>query len=288
PEPVVSVSIEPRSNADLSKLGEVLAKLGDEDPTFKMRYDEETRQTVILGMGELHIDILVERMRREFGLDVRLGKPRVAYKEAITVPVETEGRFIKQFGGRGQYGHVWLKLVPLEKGKGFEFVNKIRAAAVPREYVPAVEAGVREALQSGVIGGYPVVDIQVTVFDGSFHTVDSSELAFKMAGSLAVKQGLKQAKCKLLEPLMKLEVTVPLGFMGEIVGDLNSKRGRIDSIETRGEIGVVRAFIPLAETFGYATRVRSLTEGRGSYFMEFNCYQEMPAQLESQVAIGAR
>jgi len=283
PEPVLSVAVEPKSKADQDKLSNTLVRLSEEDPTFKVRYNEDTGQTLISGMGELHLDVLVDRMLREFGVGVKVGKPQVAYKEAITQSVEIEGRFIRQFGGRGQYGHVWLKLEPGERNSGFKFIDQVRGGAIPKEFIPAVEAGVKEALESGVIAGYPVVDIKVSLYDGTFHEVDSSEIAFKMAGSIATKDGLSKAKPVLLEPVMKLEVVTPAAFLGDIIGDLNSKRGHVDGIETRGDICTVRCFIPLAETFGYATILRSLSQGRATYFMEFHRYQELPTELATQI-----
>ena len=288
PEPVLSMVVEPKSKADQNRLSEALNKLAEEDPTFKVRADQETGQTIISGMGELHLEVLMDRMRREFNVMARVGKPQVAYKETITVPVEVEGRFIKQFGGRGQYGHVWLKLEPGERGSGFRFVDRLRGGAIPKEYVPAVEDGVREALESGVIAGYPIIDIKVTLFDGSFHEVDSSDLAFKMAGSIAVKDGVRKAKPVLLEPIMKLEVVMPAQFLGDVIGDLNARRGNIEGIETHGETCTVRALIPLAETFGYATVLRSLTQGRASYSLQFHCYKELPPGLSEQAMIKVR
>jgi len=288
PEPVLSMVVEPKSKADQNRLSEALNKLAEEDPTFKVRADQETGQTIISGMGELHLEVLMDRMRREFNVMARVGKPQVAYKETITVPVEVEGRFIKQFGGRGQYGHVWLKLEPGERGSGFRFVDRLRGGAIPKEYVPAVEDGVREALESGVIAGYPIIDIKVTLFDGSFHEVDSSDLAFKMAGSIAVKDGVRKAKPVLLEPIMKLEVVMPAQFLGDVIGDLNARRGNIEGIETHGETCTVRALIPLAETFGYATVLRSLTQGRASYSLQFHCYKELPPGLGEQAMIKVR
>ncbi len=288
PEPVLSMVVEPKSKADQNRLSEALNKLAEEDPTFKVRADQETGQTIISGMGELHLEVLMDRMRREFNVTARVGKPQVAYKETITVPVEVEGRFIKQFGGRGQYGHVWLKLEPGERGSGFRFVDRLRGGAIPKEYVPAVEDGVREALESGVIAGYPIIDIKVTLFDGSFHEVDSSDLAFKMAGSIAVKDGVRKAKPVLLEPIMRLEVVMPAQFLGDVIGDLNARRGNIEGIETHGETCTVRALIPLAETFGYATVLRSLTQGRASYSLQFHCYKEVPPGLSEQAMIKVR
>jgi elongation factor G len=239
-------------------------------------------------MGELHLEVLIDRMLREFNVKVSVGKPQVAYKETITVPVESEGRFIRQFGGHGQYGHVWLKLEPGERGSGFRFVDQIRGGDVPKEYIPEVEAGVKEALESGIVAGYPIVDIKATAFDGSFHEVDSSDLAFKMAGSIALKEGVRKAKPVILEPIMKLEVVMPAQFLGEVIGDLNSRRGHIDGIETHGETCVVRALVPLAETFGYATILRSLSQGRATYSLEFNCYRELPVNLAEQIEVRVR
>jgi elongation factor G len=288
PEPVLSMVIEPKSKADQDKLGEAMNKLSEEDPTFKVRTDQETGQTLISGMGELHLEVLIDRMLREFNVKVRVGKPQVAYKETITVPAEVEGRFIRQFGGRGQYGHVWLKLEPGERGSGFRFVDQVRGGAIPKEYIPAVEDGVREALESGVVAGYPIVDIKATLFDGSYHEVDSSDLAFKMAGSVALKDGVSKASPILLEPIMKLEVVMPAQFLGDVIGDLNSRRGHIEGIETHGETCVVRALVPLAETFGYATILRSLSQGRATYSLEFYCYRELPASLAEQIEVRVR
>jgi elongation factor G len=283
PEPVISLAVEPKSKADQDKLGEALTKLSEEDPTFKIRSDEETGQTLISGMGELHLEVLVDRVLREFNVGVNVGKPQVAYKETIKVSVEAEGRFVRQSGGHGQYGHVWLKIEPEERGGGFGFVNKIKGAAIPREFIPAIEAGAKEALDSGVLAGYPVVDVKVTLFDGSYHEVDSSEIAFKMAGSIAVKDGLRKAKPVLLEPVMELEVVTPAQFLGDIIGDLNSRRGHVEGIETHGETCVIRSFVPLGDTFGYATVLRSLSQGRATYSMQFHHYQEVPANLVDEI-----
>jgi len=288
PEPVLSMVVEPKSKADQDKLGEAMNKLSEEDPTFKVRTDQETGQTLISGMGELHLEVLIDRMLREFNVTVRVGKPQVAYKETITIPVEIEGRFIRQFGGRGQYGHVWIRLEPGERGSGFRFVDQVRGGDIPKEYIPAVETGVREALESGVVAGYPIVDIKATLFDGSFHEVDSSDLAFKMAGSIALKDGVSKANPILLEPIMKLEVVMPAQFLGDVIGDLNSRRGHVEGIETHGETCVVRALVPLAETFGYATILRSLSQGRATYSLEFHRYRELPASLAGQIEIRVR
>ena len=283
PGPVISMVIEPKSKSDQDRLGEVLNKLSEEDPTFGVRSDAETGQTLIAGMGELHLEVLVDRMLREFNVAVRVGKPQVAYKETITVAVEAEGRFIRQFGGRGQYGHVWLRLEPGVRRSGFRFLDRVRGGAIPKEYIRAVEAGVKEALESGVLAGYPLVDIKATLYDGSFHEVDSSELAFKMAGSIALKDGVSRAKPVLLEPIMKLELVMPAQFLGDVIGDLNSRRGHIEGIETHAETCVVYALVPLAETFGYATDLRSLSQGRASYSLEFDCYREVPANQRDQI-----
>lgn len=283
PEPVISVAIEPKTKADQDKLGESLAKLADEDPTFKTRYDQETGQTIISGMGELHLDIIVDRMMREFGVDAKVGRPQVAYKETITKAVRAEGKFVKQTGGRGQYGHVWIELEPLERGKGFEFVNKIQGGAVPRQFIPAVQQGVKEALESGVLAGYPIIDVRATLVDGSYHEVDSSEIAFKMAGSMAVREAVKNAEPILLEPIMKLEVSTPKEFLGDIMSDLNARRARVEAIELRAWTHIIRCYVPLAETFGYATDLRSISQGRATYSMEFYCYQEVPKDLAREI-----
>jgi elongation factor G len=283
PQPVLSVAIEPRTRADQDKLGEALNRLTEEDPTFKVLYDQEAGQTVISGMGELHLEYLVGRLFSEFGVGAKVGKPKVAYKETITVPVEAEGRFIRQTGGRGQYGHVYLRLEPIERGSGFQFVNRVRGGAIPKQYILATELGVKEAMESGVAAGYPLVDIRAVLYDGSYHEVDSSELAFKMAGSMALRDGITKANPILLEPIMRLEVVAPKEFLGDIMGDLNSRRGHIESIETRDEMAVIHALIPLAETFGYATSLRSLTQGRATHSLEFCRYQEVPAELADQI-----
>jgi elongation factor G len=278
------MAIESKSKADQDKMGEALTKLSEEDPTFKIRTDEETGQTLISGMGELHLEVLIDRILREFNVSVSVGKPQVAYKETIKVPVESEGRFVRQSGGRGQYGHVWLKVEPEERGGGFGFVNQIKGGVIPREYIRAIEAGVKESLDSGVLAGYPVVDVKVTLFDGSYHEVDSSEIAFKMAGSIAVKEALRKAHPVLLEPVMELEVVTPAQFLGDIIGDLNSMRGHVEGIETFGETCVIRSFVPLADTFGYATTLRSQSQGRATYSMQFNHYQEVPANMVDQIS----
>ena len=279
PEPVIHMAVEPKSKADQDKLGDAMGRLSEEDPTFKVKTNEETGQTLISGMGELHLEVLIDRMMREFGVQVRVGKPQVAYKETVTIPVEAEGRFIRQTGGHGQYGHCWLKIEPGERNSGFKFVNAVRGGDISRQYIPAIEAGVKEALDTGGISGYPLVDIKVTVFDGSEHEVDSSEMAFKMAGSIALKEGVARAKPAVLEPIMRLEAVTPSSFMGDVIGDINSRRGQIQGIETHGETCVIHCFIPLAESFGYATSLRSLTQGRVTYSMEFQQYSEVPAGI---------
>ena len=286
PEPVISMAVEPSSKADQDKLGEAMGKLAEEDPTFKIRTNEETGQTIIGGMGELHLDVLIDRMKREFGVQVRVGKPQVAYKETITVPVEAEGKFVRQTGGHGQYGHCWLRIEPGDRNSGFKFVNEIRGGDISKQYIPAIEAGVREALDTGGAHGYPLVDIKVTVFDGSEHEVDSSEMAFKMAGSMALKEGVRRAKPVVLEPIMKLEAVTPANFMGEVIGDINSRRGHVEGIKTHGETCVIHCYIPLSESFGYATALRSLTQGRATYSMEFHEYREVPANVLEQMLLA--
>jgi len=288
PEPVISQAVEPKSKADQDKLGDAMGKLAEEDPTFKIRTNEETGQTIISGMGELHLEVLIDRMMREFGVQVRVGNPQVAYKETITIPVEAEGRFIRQTGGHGQYGHCWLKIEPGERNSGFVFVNAIRGGDISKQYIPAIGAGVREALDTGGVSGYPLVDIKVSVFDGSEHDVDSSEMAFKMAGSMALKEGVSKAKPVILEPIMRLECVTPSSFMGEVIGDLNSRRGQIQGIETHGETCVIHCFMPLAESFGYATTLRSLTQGRATSSMEFQQYNEVPAGIREEMLAKAK
>ena len=283
-EPVLSMAIEPRAKSDAEKMEDVLGKLVDEDPSFKVRQDPETGQALIMGMGELHVEVMVERMAREFGIRVNVGKPRVAYREAITRAVETEGRFVRQTGGRGQYGHVWLKLEPGERGSGFKFVDGVKGGVIPREYISAIQAGAREAVETGGPAGYPVVDVVATAYDGSYHDVDSSEMAFKIASSMAVKSGLPKAKPVLLEPIMKLEITTPSQFTGEMIGDLNSRRARIERIDTQGDSTVIGCHIPLGETFGIATALRSLSQGRVTHTMEFFRYEQVPASIAEQLA----
>lgn len=283
PEPVIAVAIEPKTKADQEKLSVSLSKLAQEDPSFKVSYDEETGQTIISGMGELHLEIIVDRLMREFKVGANVGKPQVAYKETIKRSAKVEGKFVRQSGGRGQYGHVWIDVEPLERGKGFEFVNKIVGGAIPREYIPAVEKGIKEAMDSGVLAGYPVVDVRTTLFDGSYHEVDSSEMAFKIAGSMAFKEGAKKAQITLLEPIMSVEVVTPEEYMGDVIGDLNSRRGKIQSMEKRGNSQVIKAMVPLSEMFGYATDLRSKTQGRATYTMQFSHYEDVPKSIMDSI-----
>ena len=287
PEPVLFVAVEPRTRADQDKLGGALHRLTEEDPTFRVNYDQEAGQTVISGMGELHLEFLVSRLLSEFGVEAKVGKPKVAYKETITVPMQVEGKFIRQTGGRGQYGHVFIRLEPMERGSGFQFVDRVKGGALSKQYILAAEIGIKEAMETGVVAGYPVVDIKAILYDGSSHEVDSSEIAFKMAGSMALRDGVIKAKPILLEPIMKLEIVAPEQFLGDIMGDLSSRRGHIESIGTHEEMSVVRALIPLAETFGYATTLRSLTQGRAAHSLEFYHYQELPAELADQITSKA-
>jgi elongation factor G len=283
PEPVISVSIEPKTKVDQEKLGSSLARLAEEDPTFQVRSDEETGQTLISGMGELHLEVIVDRLLREFKVDANVGRPQVAYRETIRQPAtKVEGRFVRQTGGRGQYGHAVINIEPAP-GEGFDFVNKIKGGAIPTEFIPAVEQGVEEALESGVKAGYPMVDVRVTLVDGSYHDVDSSEMAFKVAGSMALRDAARRAKPVLLEPIMAVEVVTPEEFMGDVIGDLNRRRGRIEGMEPRGNAQVVRAFVPLSEMFGYATDLRSQTQGRATYTMQFERYDEVPANVAEEI-----
>ena len=283
PEPVIDIAIEPKDKANSEKMGIALAKLAEEDPTFKTYTNQETGQTVIAGMGELHLDIIVDRLKREFKVECTVGKPQVSYKETIRNKVKVEGKFIRQSGGRGQYGHVWLEMEPLEPGKGVEFESKIVGGVVPKEYIKPIEEGIREAAESGVLAGYPVIDFKATLVDGSYHEVDSSEMAFKIAASMAFKEGCKQAKSVILEPIMKVEVTVPEEYMGDVIGDINSRRGRMEGMEARNGNQIIRGFIPLSEMFGYATDLRSKTQGRGTYSMEPSHYEEVPKSVLEQI-----
>jgi elongation factor G len=288
PDPVIYIAVEPKTKADQEKMGLALKRLSDEDPTFRLRSDEETGQTIISGMGELHLEIIVDRMKREFGVETNVGRPQVAYKETILKTAEAEGKYIRQSGGRGQYGHVWLEVEPLERGKGFEFVNAIRGGIIPSEYIPAVEKGVKEAMARGVLAGYPVVDMQITLYDGSYHEVDSSEAAFKIAGSMAFQEASRRAKLVLLEPIMKVEVIVPEKFLGDVSGDLNSKRARIENINDRMNMKIIDCKVPLSEMFGYVTQIRSMTEGRGSFTMEFDHYAEVPNNIAQLIIEGKK
>ena len=288
PEPVVSVAIEPKSRVDQDRIGEALNKLAEEDPTFKVDYNNETGQTVISGMGELHLEVIVGRLFSEFKVGAKVGRPWVAYKETITVPAKAEGRFVRQSGGRGQYGHACLEVEPGERGSGFQFVDQIKSGVIPKQYISAVEAGVKEAVETGVFAGYPIIDIKITLYDGSYHEVDSSDIAFKMAGSIALKDCVRRAKPVLLEPVMKLEVSTPEEFLGDIIGDINARRGHIEAIETNDEMSTVRASIPLAEMFGYASALRSLTQGRATHSMRFEHYKRLPAELAEKVKATGR
>lgn len=283
PEPVISLSVEPKSKADQDKMGMALSKLAEEDPTFRTETNEETGQTIISGMGELHLDIIVDRMRREFKVEANVGAPQVSYRETIRQSAQVEGKFVRQSGGRGQYGHVWVEFSPNEEGAGFEFTNGIVGGVVPREYVPAVEAGIKEALQNGMIAGYPVIDIKAKLFDGSYHDVDSNEMAFKIAASMALKNAKTKCNPVLLEPIMRVEVVVPEEYMGDVMGDVTSRRGRVEGMEARGNAQVVRAMVPLAEMFGYATSLRSRTQGRGTYTMTFDHYEDTPKSIAEEI-----
>ena len=288
PEPVISVAIEPKTKAGQEKMGVALQKLAEEDPTFKTYTDEETGQTIISGMGELHLDILVDRMLREFKVEANVGKPQVAYKETITKSAKAEAKFARQSGGRGQYGHVFIEIEPQEPGTGYEFVNKIVGGAIPKEYIGPVDNGIKEAMENGVIAGYPILDVKVTLYDGTFHEVDSSEMAFKIAGSMAFKDAVNKAKPVILEPIFKLEITVPEEYMGDVMGDVNSRRGRIEGMEARAGAQVIRGFVPLSEMFGYATDLRSKTQGRGVYTMQFSHYEEVPKSISEDIVAGKK
>lgn len=288
PEPVISIRIEPKSKADEEKMTLALKKLAEEDPTFKVKGDPETGETIISGMGELHLEIITDRMKREFKVEGKIGKPQVAYKETIKEMATAEGKYIRQSGGRGQYGHVWLRLEPKKRGEGFEFVDEIKGGIIPKEFIPAVEKGVREALEKGVLAGYPLVDLKVTLYDGSFHEVDSSEFAFKIAGSIALQEGAKKAKPVILEPIMRLEVISPSEFFGSVIGDLGAKRGKVEEVIDRGQVKIIRGKVPLAEMFGYATSLRSLTQGRGTFTMEFDHYEEVPENIAREIIEGKR
>ena len=283
PEPVIQVAIEPKTKADQDKMGVALGKLAEEDPTFTTESDPETGQTIIAGMGELHLDVIVDRLKREFKVEANIGAPQVAYRETFRASAEVEGKFIRQSGGRGQYGHVWVKYEPLEEGAGFQFENKIVGGVVPREYIPAVESGIKEAMENGVLAGYPLIDVKATLYDGSYHDVDSNEMAFKIAASMSLRAAKDKCQPVLLEPMMKVEIVVPEEYMGDIMGDVTSRRGRVDGMDTRGNAQLVRAYIPLAEMFGYATALRSNTQGRGTYTMFFDHYQEVPKSIAEEI-----
>ena len=287
PEPVIEVAIEPKTKAAQEKMGLSLAKLSEEDPTFKTWTDQETGQTIIAGMGELHLEIIVDRLQREFKVECNVGQPQVAYKETIKNAVKAEGKFVRQSGGKGQYGHCCIELMPLEQGTGYEFENKIVGGAIPKEYIAPIDQGIQEAMLNGIIAGFPVVDCKVVLYDGSYHDVDSSEMAFKIAGSMAFKNAMGKAKPTLLEPYMKVEVTIPEEYMGDVIGDINSRRGRIEGMDPRGGAQVVRAFVPLSEMFGYSTSLRSRTQGRGTYSMQFDHYEDVPASVQADI-VGSR
>ena len=288
PEPVIGVRIEPKTKADEEKMSVALKKLAEEDPTFTVKGDPETGETIIAGMGELHLEILIDRMKREFKVEGNVGRPQVAYKETIKLAAEAEGKYIRQSGGRGQYGHVWLKVQPKKRGEGFEYINDIKGGIIPQEFIPAVEKGVKEAMDKGVVAGYPLVDLSVTLYDGSFHEVDSSEFSFKIAGSIALQEAVKRAKPIILEPIMKLEVIAPAEFFGTVIGDLAARRGKIEETEDRGDMKIIRSSAPLSEMFGYATTLRSLTQGRGTFTMEFEHYEEAPQSVAQEIIEGKR
>ncbi len=283
PEPVIKIAVEPKTKADQEKMGIALSKLAEEDPTFRVETDEETNQTLISGMGELHLDVLVDRMKREFGVEANIGQPQVSYRETIKETAEAEGKYVKQSGGRGQYGHCWIRVESQEEGGGYEFIDEVKGGSIPSEYIPAIGKGIKEAMDQGVLAGYPMVDVKSTVYDGSYHDVDSSEAAFKMAGIMAFKEACKKAKAVLLEPVMKVEVTTPEEYMGNLVGDLNAKRGQIDEMSDRSNIKVILAKVPLAEMFGYATQLRSMSQGRANYTMEFLHYAEVPKNIAEEL-----
>jgi elongation factor G len=284
PDPVISVAIEPKTKGDQDKLGAGLQRLAEEDPTFRVQSDEETGQTLIGGMGELHLEIIVDRLMREFKVDANVGRPQVAYRETVSQRVEkVEGRFVRQTGGRGQYGHAVIAMEPMTPGEGYEFVDRIVGGKIPKEYISSVDLGIQEAMESGIIAGYPVVDIKIELVDGSFHDVDSSEMAFKVAGSMAFKKAMERAKPKLLEPVMAVEVVTPEDYLGDVMGNLNSRRGRVEHLEPRGNAQAIRARVPLAEMFGYATDLRSMTQGRATFTMQFDRYEEVPQSIAGEI-----
>jgi elongation factor G len=283
PEPVIQLAVEPKTKADQDKMGVALSKLSEEDPTFRAHTDEETGQTIISGMGELHLEIIVDRMLREFKVETNVGKPQVAYRETFRQPAKVEGKFVRQSGGRGQYGHCWVEFEPLEPGTGFQFESKIVGGSIPREFVAPIQAGIEESMKNGVYAGFPLVDIKATVVDGSYHDVDSSEMAFKIAGSMALKAAAEKCRPVLLEPIMKVEVTVPEEYMGDVMGDLNSRRGRIEGMDARFGAQIIRSKVPLSEMFGYSTTLRSRTQGRGVYSMEISHYEEVPKSIAEEI-----
>ncbi len=283
PEPVISVAVEPKTKADQEKMGIALSKLAAEDPSFRVHTDEETGQTIISGMGELHLEILVDRMKREFNVEAEVGAPQVSYREAIKKEVEQEHKYAKQSGGRGQFGHVYLRIKPSEPGEGFIFHNDIKGGAIPKEYIPAVEKGIVEAMQGGVLAGYPIEDVEVSLYDGSYHEVDSNEMAFKLAASMGFKEGCRKAGAAILEPLMKVEVEVPEEYMGDVIGDLNRRRGQVNNMSDRSGNKIIDAFVPLSEMFGYSTDLRSSTQGRATYSMEFDHYEEVPKNVSEEI-----
>ncbi|MFH1643096.1 MAG: elongation factor G [Patescibacteria group bacterium] len=288
PEPVISIRIEPKTKGDQEKMALSLKKLAEEDPTFRIKTDPDTGETLISGMGELHLEIIIDRMKREFGVEASVGKPQVAYKETIKSEAQAESKYVRQSGGKGQYGHVMIRVMPQERGKGFEFIDKIKGGVIPKEFIPAIEKGIKEAMDKGVLAGYPLVDLSATLYDGSFHDVDSSEMAFKIAGSMALQDAVKKANLILLEPVMKLEVIIPEKFFGDIISDLSSRRGKINDTQDRLQLKIIDAKVPLAEMFGYATSLRSLTEGRGNFTMEFDSYEEIPQNITDEVIAGKR
>jgi elongation factor G len=283
PDPVIQLAVEPKTKADQDKMGVALSKLSEEDPTFRAHTDEETGQTIIAGMGELHLEIIVDRMLREFKVETNVGKPQVAYRETFRQGAKVEGKFVRQSGGRGQYGHCWVEFEPLEAGTGFQFESKLVGGSIPKEYVAPIQAGIEESMKNGVLAGFPMVDIKATVVDGSYHDVDSSEMAFKIAGSMALKAAVDKCKPVLLEPIMKVEVTVPEEYMGDVMGDLNSRRGRIEGMDARFGAQIIRAKVPLSEMFGYSTTLRSRTQGRGVYSMEISHYEEVPKSISEEI-----
>jgi elongation factor G len=283
PEPVISLAIEPKTKKDEEKMGLALHRLAEEDPTFKLKYDTETGQTIISGMGELHLDVLISRMGREFGVEANVGNPHVSYRETIRKSIRQEGKYIRQSGGRGQYGHVWLDIEPQEKGKGFEFVNKIVGGSIPREYISTIEKGIIKELETGSLGGYQVIDVKVALIDGSYHDVDSSDIAYNVAASLAIRDGIKRADPVLLEPIMKIEVITVKEYMGDVIRDLSSRRGKVEDINERGKTHIIKGSVPLSEMFGYAIGLRSLTQGRATYSMEPFCYKEVPQDIAKRL-----